>query len=153
MARHHEQKRLPWTADQLYSLVADVGRYPEFLPWCLAARITRRDGNVFWADLVIGFHLIRESYTSRVTLIPGREIRTAYTSGPFRKMEGCWRFVPRDDGGCLVDFAIDFEFSSRLLQRTIGVLYLEAARRLVRSFEERALDLYGPMVRNEDSVP
>ncbi len=152
VAWHREQKLLPWTADQLYNLVADVGRYPEFLPWCVAARVTRRDGNVFWADLVIGFRLIRESYTSRVTLVPGREIRTAYTSGPFRKMEGCWRFDPRDDGGCLVEFAIDFEFNSRLLQRTIGVLYLEAARRLVRSFEDRARDLYGPMIRDEDSL-
>ena len=151
VARHREQKLLPWTADQLYNLVADVGRYPEFLPWCVAARVTRRDGNVFWADLVIGFRLIRESYTSRVTLVPGREIHTTYTSGPFRKMEGCWRFDPRGDGGCLVEFAIDFEFNSRLLQRTIGVLYLEAARRLVRSFEDRARDLYGPMIRNEDS--
>ena len=152
MARHREQKLLPWTADQLYSLVADVGRYPEFLPWCAAARITRRDGNVFWADLVIGFRLIRERYTSRVTLVPGREIHTTYTSGPFRKMEGLWRFVPRDDGGCLVDFAIEFEFNSRLLQRTIGVLYLEASRRLVRSFEDRARELYGPVIRDEDSV-
>ena len=152
VAWHREQKLLPWTADQLYNLVADVGRYPEFLPWCVAARVTRRDGNVFWADLVIGFRLIRESYTSRVTLVPGREIHTAYTSGPFRRMEGCWRFDPRDDGGCLVEFAIDFEFNSRLLQRTIGVLYLEAARRLVRSFEDRARDLYGPMIRDEDSL-
>ncbi len=152
MARHRQRKLLPWTAEQLYSLVADVGRYPEFLPWCVAARVTRRHGNVFWADLVVGFRLIRECYTSRVTLVPGREIHTACASGPFRKMEGSWRFVPRDGGGCLVDFAIEFEFDSRLLQRTIGTLYLEASRRLVHSFENRARDLYGPVIGNEDSV-
>ena len=151
MARHREEKLLPWTAEQLYDLVADVSRYPEFLPWCVAVRITRRDDHVFWADLMIGFRLIRESYTSRVTLVPDREIHTVCTAGPFRNMEGSWRFVPQDDGGCLVDFAIDFEFSSRLLQRTLGSLYLEATRRLVRSFEDRARVLYGPVVKGKMS--
>ena len=149
MTVHQERKLLPWSADQLYSLVADVARYPEFLPWCSAARIRKREGDVFWADLVIGFHFIRECYTSMVTLVPNSEIRAAYTSGPFSKMQNRWRFVPQENGGCLVDFHIEFEFRSRLLQRTIGILYYEAVRRLVTSFELRARELYGPGVRNQ----
>ena len=99
---------------------------------------------MFWADLVIGFRLIRESYTSKVTLVPGREIRASCVSGPFRTMHNRWLFIPRDDGGCLVDFSIEFEFRSRILQKTVGILYYEAVRRLVNSFESRARELYGP---------
>jgi len=146
MPVHHEQRRLPWSPEQLFELVADVGSYPEFIPWCTASRIKRREGNIFWADLVIGFKMFRERFTSKVTLTPGRQIDVAYTDGPFRHMENTWQFLPQDDGSCLVDFNIDFEFRSRVLQKAIGVLFHEAVRRMVGAFEARARELYGPGV-------
>ena len=144
MPRHRETRRLPWNAEQLYGLVADVARYPEFIPWCTAARIRYREGDVFWADLVIGFRFIRERFTSKVTLEPCREINVAYARGPFRRMSNRWRFVAQADGSCLVDFDIDFEFRSAVLQRTLGLLFHEAVRRMVGAFEARARQLYGP---------
>lgn len=128
----------------MFDLVADVGRYPEFLPWCSAARIRKRDGDVFWADLVIGFKVFRERFTSRVELFrPGR-LDVGYTEGPFRHMHNQWLFRPEDDGGCTIEFDIDFEFRSAILQKAIGVLFHEAVRRMVNAFEARARELYGP---------
>ncbi len=148
MVRHRERRQVPWNAADLCDLVADVERYPEFLPWCAAARILRREGDVFWADLVIGFRLIRERYVSEVTVVPGREIHAACRTGPFRSMQSRWRFVPLEDGGCRVEFDISFEFRSRVLERTLGVLYHEAVRRLMTSFESRARELYGSGARH-----
>lgn len=144
MPTHAEKRVLPYTAAQLYGLVADVEHYPEFLPWCLAVRIRAREGATLRADMAIGFKMFRETFTSRVTLNPGMAIDVAYIDGPFRYLNNHWRFVDRPEGGCLVDFFVDFEFHSALLQRVIGVLFNEAVRRLVSAFEARARDLYGP---------
>ena len=144
MPAHRERKRLPWSAEQLYALVADVASYPEFIPWCVSARIREREGDVFWADLVIGFKVFRERFTSRVTLTPAERIDVAYTDGPFKRMRNRWLFVPQEDGCCVVDFDIDFEFRSRVFQKAVGMLFHEAFRRTVGAFEARALDLYGP---------
>ncbi|MBC6439395.1 MAG: type II toxin-antitoxin system RatA family toxin [Rhodospirillales bacterium] len=144
MPVHREQKRLPWSAEQLYDLVADVGRYPEFIPWCIVSRIRKREGDVFWADLVIGFKVFRERFTSKVILTPSERIDVSYTDGPFKHMRNRWLFIPQDDGSCIVDFDIDFEFRSKVLHKAIGVLFHEAVRRMVRAFEARAHDLYGP---------
>lgn len=146
MPTHHEQRAMPWTAEQLYDLVADVARYPEFIPWCTAARIRRREGDVFWADLVIGFKVFREQFTSEVRLTPKSQIDVSYTDGPFKHMRNCWKFLPQDDGTCIVDFDIDFEFKSFILQKAIGALFHEAVRRMVGAFEARARELYGPGV-------
>ena len=150
MPVHHEQRRLPWRADQLYDLVADVGTYPEFIPWCMAARIRKREGDVFWADLEIGFKMFRERFTSKVVLTPGEQIDVSYTNGPFKRMQNRWMFIPQDDGSCLVDFDIDFEFRSIVLQKAIGVLFHEAVRRMVGAFETRARELYGPGVASNE---
>jgi len=146
MPTHHEQRAMPWSAEQLFDLVADVARYPEFIPWCTVARIRRRDGDVFWADLVIGFKVFREQFTSEVRLTPKDRIDVSYTDGPFRHMRNRWMFLPQEDGSCLVDFHIDFEFKSYILQKTIGALFHEAVRRMVAAFEARARELYGPGV-------
>ncbi|MBI2236597.1 MAG: type II toxin-antitoxin system RatA family toxin [Magnetospirillum sp.] len=143
MPTHAERRRLPYTPQQLYDLVADVERYPEFLPWCLAARIRRREGPVFFADLVIGFKMVRERFTSKVTLGEGR-VDVIYTEGPFHHLDNHWVFEAAPDGGTDIDFYVDFEFRSKLLQKLIGALFNEAVRLMVAAFEKRARQLYGP---------
>ena len=147
MPTHAEQRVLPYTPEQLFALVADVERYPEFLPWCVGARIRERQPNLIVADLIIGFRMFREQFTSRVRLDPPRRIDVAYTEGPFRYLDNHWVFdqVP---GGCRIDFFVDFEFKSRLLQRVIELLFHEAVRRMVAAFEHRAQTLYGPPARD-----
>jgi coenzyme Q-binding protein COQ10 len=148
MTTHSDLRVLPWTADQMYALVADVARYPEFLPWTAAARIRSRkpgpDGSeVMEADLVISFKVFRERFGSRVTLWPAaRRIDTEYLDGPFRHLRSHWIFRPLD-AGCEVEFDVDFEFRSAILEKVIGVVFDEAMRRVVGAFEARAKVLYG----------
>jgi coenzyme Q-binding protein COQ10 len=144
MPTHAERRVLPYTPKQLYDLVVDIERYPEFLPWCRAARIRRREGNLVIADLVIGFKVFRERFTSRVELDPeGRRIHVTYSEGPFKYLNNHWLF-DEHPAGCEIEFYVDFEFRSRLLQKAIEVLFSEAVRRMVAAFEARARDLYGP---------
>lgn len=143
MPTHAEKRVVHQSPGQLFDLVADIERYPEFLPWCIGARIKRRDGRVLHADLVIGYKLIRERFTSRVD--PQRDrmrIDVAYTEGPFRYLNNHWVFEPHPDG-CMIDFYVDFEFHNRMLQSVIGLFFNEAVRRMVQAFETRADDLYG----------
>ena len=153
MPNHSETRRLPYTARQMYDLVADVDRYPQFLPWNSAARIRSRrpieGGEVLEADLVISFKVFRERFGSRVTLWPeALKIDTEYLDGPFRYLKSGWSFrdVPAggSSGGCEVEFHVDFEFRNLILQRIIGVVFNEAMHRIVRAFETRAAQLYGP---------
>ncbi len=148
MPKHHEIKILPYSATQMYALVADITSYPKFLPWTAAARIRSRqggpEGEVVEADLVISFKVFRERFGSRVTLFPeARKIDTEYLDGPFRHMKSTWGFRDRPDGGCEVDFFVDFEFRNAILQGIIGVVFNDAMQRVVRAFERRAKDLYG----------
>lgn len=141
MPTHHETRFLPQTADQLFDLVSDIEDYPNFLPWCVALRITNKENNVIRADMVVGFKMIREKFTSKVTLTPKERIDVEYLDGPFRYLENRWLFVDRD-GGCEIDFFIDFEFRSRLLRKIMEPLFHEAVRRMVRAFEKRAAERY-----------
>src|SRR3989440_10714494 len=124
-------------------LVADIEPYPEFLPWCVGPRIRERRPDLIVADLIIGFRMSRERFTSRVTLDKPRRIDVAYSEGPFRYLNNHWIFEPVE-GGSRIDFFVDFEFRSRVLQKLIGVLFNEAVRRMVHAFETRARALYGP---------
>lgn len=147
MPQHAETRRLPYTAQQMYDLVADVGRYPEFLPWCAAARIRSRedrgDHEVMEADLVISFKVFRERFGSRVVLKHSQlRIETEYVDGPFRHMKSNWDFADAE-GGCDVSFDVDFEFRNAVLQGMIGLVFNEAMHRIVRAFEARARALYG----------
>lgn len=142
MPTHAEKRVLPYTPEQMFDLVADVDRYPQFLPWCIAARVNERTGDVILADLVIGFRMVREKFSSRVTLTRPDRIDVEYTDGPLHYLNNHWEFHAHEEG-CLVDFYVDFEFKSRVLQKLIGVLFHEAVRRMVGSFETRARDLYG----------
>lgn len=148
MPTHAEKRVMPYSAEEMYALIADVPAYPEFLPWCAAARVRgRRDteaGEVVDADLVISFKLFRERFGSRVVLRPEkREIDVSYLDGPFRYLDNHWRFTPVSETSCEVDFFVDFEFKSRTLQALIGLVFDEAMRRIVRAFEARAAALYG----------
>jgi coenzyme Q-binding protein COQ10 len=149
MPTHAEKRWVPYGADEMYALIADVGRYPEFLPWCAAARVRRTEplpdgsGEVMDADLVVSFKVYRERFTSRVTLRPeARAIDVEYLDGPFRYLKNHWRFIPMDEGS-EVDFFVDFEFRSAVLQKLIGLVFHEAMLRIVRAFERRAETLYG----------
>jgi coenzyme Q-binding protein COQ10 len=152
MPTHAEERVLPYTPQQLFALVADIERYPEFLPWCIGARIRERESNLIVADLIIGFRMVRERFTSRVSLAPPQRIDVAYAEGPFRYLNNHWSFSP-DPGGCRVGFFVDFEFKSRLLQRLIEVLFSEAVRRMVGAFEKRARDLYGAPCQRDAARP
>lgn len=149
MPTHAEKRLLPYTPEQLFDLVAQVDRYPEFLPWCLAARIRKREGDLVVADLAIGFKMIRERFTSNVRLMRPDRIDVWYADGPFKHLNNHWRFdavAPSSElptGGTLIDFYVDFEFRSKLLQSLIGVLFNEATKRMVAAFEARARQLYG----------
>lgn len=139
---------MPYSADEMYALIADVPAYPEFLPWCSAARVRSRrpDGaaEIMEADLVISFKLFRERFGSRVTLRPeAKEIDVSYLDGPFKYLHNYWKFVPVDDTTCEVDFFVDFEFKSRTLQALIGLVFDQAMQMIVRAFEKRAEALYG----------
>ncbi|MEX2455343.1 MAG: type II toxin-antitoxin system RatA family toxin [Rhodospirillaceae bacterium] len=142
MPTHTEKRFLPHSADQLYDLVADVEDYPNFLPWCIGLRVSSRTDNVIRADMVVGFKMLREKFTSKVTLTPKERIDVEYLDGPFRYLQNRWLFHPRE-GGCEIDFFIDFEFRSRLLRKIMEPLFHEAVRRMVRAFETRADHRYG----------
>lgn len=149
MPTHAEQREMPYSAREMYDLIADIGAYPQFLPWCSGARIRSRtpqpDGSeLVEADLVISFKLFRERFGSRVVLRPAtHQIEVAYLDGPFKYLSNQWRFEPTGPQSCKVDFFVDFEFKSRTLQMIIGLVFGEAMQRIVRAFEARAAQLYG----------
>jgi coenzyme Q-binding protein COQ10 len=142
MPTHAEQRLIAYTPDQLFDLVADVEKYPQFLPWCVKASIRTQTEQELVADLTIGFGPFRETFTSRVTLERPSRIRVRYEKGPFRYLNNVWTFSP-DPRGCLVDFFVDFEFKSRLLQNAMGVVFNEGVRLMVSAFIKRARDIYG----------
>ena len=142
MTVHAEKRLVPHTPEQLYALVLDVQKYPQFLPWCLAARVKSQTEYELAADLIIGFNMFRETFTSYVEFDADKlEINVRYAEGPFKHLTNNWRFLPHEDG-CEIDFYVDFEFNSRLLQSVIETLFTEAVRRMVRAFETRAAELY-----------
>lgn len=143
MTTHAEQRNLPYTPEQLFALVADVQKYPEFLPWCLSCTIKRQEEEAFYADLIIGYKMVREKFGSKVTLNAPDHIHVEYLSGPMKYLSNHWRFIREDNGSCTIDFFVDFEFKSRLLQNLMGVFFNEIVRRMVSAFEGRARDLYG----------
>ena len=147
MPTHSETRRVPYTAQQMYDLVADVARYPEFLPWTAAARIRDTQDHethiVMLADLVISFKVFRERFGSRVLLWPEeKRIDTEYLDGPFSHMISKWSFADAEGGGSDVHFHVDFEFRSKILQATASLFFNEAMQRVVRAFEGRANELY-----------
>ncbi len=143
MPSHAEKKILPYTPDQMFDMVADVGAYPDFLPWCIATRIRSTDDTLLTADMVIGFKMFREQFTSRVSLDRPGSIIVTYERGPFKHLRNHWIFEQDGAEGCLVDFSVDFEFRSHILEMAIGKVFTEAVHRMVMAFEKRAETLYG----------
>ena len=138
MPTHEEQKRLTYTADELFAVVADVKDYPSFVPWCSGTRIHREDQREIIADLEIGFGPFRESFTSQVTLDrPWQELVRATEGGPLEHLSDTWTFTPVDRGPH-GDLDIDFQFKSHLLDHVANNMFHEAATRMMGAFESRA---------------
>ncbi len=139
---------VPFSAAQMFALVADIERYPDFLPWCAALRITgkRMEGEreIILADMIVAYRVFRERFTSRVNLDPAKNaIEAEYVDGPFRTLTTNWRFADLDHGGSLIDFFIEFEFRSILLQATAGAVFEKAFSKMSEAFVERAKAVYG----------
>ena len=142
MTTHAEQRLIGHSPEQLFDLVADVRRYPEFLPWCLASRVRKQTDSALVADLIIGFQVFKEQFTSYIQMDrDALVIKVEYAEGPFKYLTNRWKFIQHPDG-CMIDFYVDFEFKSRLLQTVIENLFTEAVRRMVSAFEARADQLY-----------
>jgi coenzyme Q-binding protein COQ10 len=143
MPRHTETRSLPYTPDQLFDLVADVGRYQEFLPWVAATRIRSDSETEMLADLVVGFRALKETFTSRVHKRRPHEIEIDYVEGPLKYLHNSWKFRPDGKGGTDVDFCVDFAFRNRIFQALAGQMFDAALRRMIGAFETRAHALYG----------
>lgn len=143
MHTHREKRVLPHTAQQMFDMVADVERYPEFLPWCIGCRIVKRNGNAFTADLMVGYKVLREKFTSKVELSEPGQIDVTYITGPMKHLYNQWRFTDNADGSCTVDFFIEFQFRNRIFEKLVGKVFDEIVKRMVGAFVERADDLYG----------
>ncbi len=141
MSRHSATTVVPFTADQMYQLVLDMDRYPEFLPWCAKARKYECDEEGFKSEMTFIFKGFRETFYTQDRVEPGRKITITLTSGPFRHLESEWNFVPME-GGTRIDFYIDFSFKNKLVDLTLGPVFGEASRRMVDAFKLRAQALY-----------
>lgn len=142
MTTHEERQQLPHSPEQIFALVKDVERYPEFLPWCRAARIIEQHENTMLAELVISFAHITESYISRVSWREPEEISVELVKGPFHHLTNRWHFAPKD-GGTEIHFFLDFAFKSKILDKLIGSYYTKATQKMVAAFKTRAEALYG----------
>ena len=136
MPRHAEQTTLPYSAEELYGVVADIKDYPAFVPWCSGARIRREEPHEIIADLVIGFGLFHESFTSQVSLERPKRILVRAIEGPLEHLTNSWAFKSLG-AKTHVDFVIDFEFKSHLLDHVVNGMFHEASTRMVSAFESR----------------
>ena len=143
MPRHTETRNLPYTPEQLFDLVADVGRYQEFLPWVAATRIRSNSETMMVADLVVGFGALKETFASRVEKERPSRIHVDYVDGPLKYLHNSWKFRPDGEGGSDVDFCVDFAFKSRIFESLAGQMFDRALRRMISAFEQRAHQLYG----------
>ena len=141
--RHSETRHLPYTAEQLFDMVADIERYDEFLPWVVAVRIRSSSETETVADLVVGFNAFKERFTSRVTKRRPTEICVDYIEGPLKYLKNEWRFERAAEGGTHVFLSVDFAFRSRIFEALAGQMFDRALRRMIGAFEARAHELYG----------
>ena len=142
MPKHSETRHLPYTAEQMFDLVADVRRYPEFLPWVTAMRVRQDRPDETLADMIVGFKGLRETFTSRVRKQRPASITVDYLDGPLKYLKNEWRFRD-EEGGCAVEFTVDFAFRNRVFEMLAGQVFQAALRRMTAAFEERAASLYG----------
>jgi coenzyme Q-binding protein COQ10 len=142
MPKHSETRHLPYTPEQMFDMVADVKRYPEFLPWVQAMRVRKDGPTETLADMIVGFKGLRETFTSRVEKSRPDVIHVDYVDGPLQYLRNDWRFRA-EEGGCAVDFAVDFAFKNRMFEMLAGQVFGTALRRMIGAFETRAAALYG----------
>ncbi|MBC9031728.1 type II toxin-antitoxin system RatA family toxin [Sphingomonas sp. JC676] len=142
MPKHFETRHLPYTPEQMFDLVADVARYPEFLPWVGAIRVRSNSDTAMVADMIVGFKGLRETFTSKVEKVRPEHIRVDYLEGPLKHLNNDWKFRPDGKGGCLVDFCVDFAFKNRVFEMLAGQVFDRALRKMIGAFEERAAKLY-----------
>lgn len=147
-----ETRVLPYSCEQMFALVSDVARYSEFLPWVIATRVRSDSEDEMIADMVVGFKSLRESFTSKVTKQRPNLIEVQYVDGPLRDLDNVWRFEPLEDGGCSVDFCVDFTFKSKVFEALAGQYFDRAFRKMVAAFEARASQLYGSSNSNAHIV-
>jgi coenzyme Q-binding protein COQ10 len=147
-----EVRRLPYSAEQMFDLVADVARYDEFLPWVVAVRIKADSETEMVADLLVGFKALREKFTSKVLKQRPLEIEVIYLDGPLKDLDNTWRFRDLPEGGCEIDFCVEFAFRNRIFEALAGQYFDRAFRKMVGAFEARAEQLYGSSSSSAQSV-
>lgn len=147
-----EYRDLPYSCEQMFDLVADVGRYKEFLPWVVATRVRSDTDTEMVADMVVGFKSLREKFTSQVAKERPHQLQVQYVDGPLRDLDNRWAFEPREGGGCRVDFSVEFTFKNRVFEALAGQYFDRAFRKMVAAFEARADELYGSNNCNAQSV-
>src|SRR6202161_3648615 len=158
MPKFSSKRRVQHSAPQMFDLVADVERYPEFVPLCRSLNIRQRtpkpDGTeIVIADMTVAFKLVREGFTSRVTLDrPNLKILVEYLEGPFSNLENRWSFEPQPDDGCNVGFFLAYEFKSRMLAVLMGTMFDTAFQRFAAGFEKRADRIYGRAGGSEEAT-
>jgi coenzyme Q-binding protein COQ10 len=142
MPSHHERRELPHSAAQMYDLVADVRRYPEFLPWVSAVRVRQDDDAEMLADMIVGFKSLRETFSSRVLKTPKSSIVVDYLDGPMKHLHNQWTFEDLPSGGSSVDFTVDFSFRNAIFEALAGQFFDSALRKMTGAFITRADELY-----------
>jgi len=138
-----ESRELGYSAGAMFDLVADVARYPEFLPWVVATRVRSDSETEMVADMMVGFKSLREKFTSKVHKQPPDRITVEYVDGPLSKLENSWHFVPLSENRCRIDFCVDFSFRNAIFEKLAGQYLDRAFRKMVGAFEQRANALYG----------
>lgn len=138
-----EKRLLPYSQEQMFDLVADVGSYPQFLPWVVATRIRSDSDSEMVADMLVGFKAIREKFTSKVLKRCPEHIEVIYVDGPLKDLDNNWTFTPSEDGGCEVDFCVEFTFRNAVFEALAGQYFDRAFRKMMQAFEDRADALYG----------
>ncbi|WP_034920977.1 type II toxin-antitoxin system RatA family toxin [Erythrobacter sp. SD-21] len=138
-----ETRRLPYSCEQMFDLVADVTNYPKFLPWVVATRVRSDNETEMVADMLVGFKAIREKFTSRVVKNRPEHLEVFYVDGPLKDLDNNWNFRCLPDGGCEIDFCVDFTFRSSVFEALAGQYFDRAFRKMVEAFEKRADELYG----------
>jgi coenzyme Q-binding protein COQ10 len=142
MPKHSETRRLPYSCEQMFDLVADVGRYAEFLPWVTAIRVRSNSETEMLADMIVGFKGLRETFTSKVEKQRPGHLSVDYVDGPLKYLRNDWTFRPDGDHACFVDFTVDFAFKNRVFEMLAGQVFGSALRKMIGAFEERAAVLY-----------
>ncbi|MCE9507012.1 MAG: type II toxin-antitoxin system RatA family toxin [Alphaproteobacteria bacterium] len=143
MPTHSESRIVPFSARQLFDLVMDIEKYPQFLPWCIGARINSKSKNDLNADVIIGYKVFREVFSSRVHFTSPKEIEVEYLKGPMRHLHNKWVFRDLKEGQCKVDFYVDFSLKTKMFESLVDQFFHIALVRMINAFELRAIEVYG----------